>query len=234
MAPRGKDPKGAKALILYQHYPLAVDIKSMPIGVPTVSWREPGTPAEQARYIDIYNRLHRARVLLLGSDLDDELANQLVGCLIYNTSEDPKKRNFLYINSPGGAIGCGLMLADIVNYVSCGVTTVCAGTAASMASYVLCNGNRGYRYSLPNSFTMIHQPSGGSAGQGADLEKEAQHVERMRDRVIGTYAAITGQSREIITLDMDRDKYLDADQTKEFGLTDAVTVTIPRANPPRG
>lgn len=192
----------------------------MPIGVPKVAYRLPGEPTPQ--WIDLYNRLYRERVLFLGSDLDDELANQLVGIMIYLSAEDESKRIFIYINSPGGSVTCGLSVYDAMHHIQAKVTTLCIGIAASMASFVLAGGERGHRIALPHSRVMIHQPQGGSQGQASDVTAEAEEVMRIRRQIGRIYAERTGQSLATIAKSMDRDRFMSAKEAKEFGLVDQV------------
>ena len=149
--------------LLFILYILILFISFMPIGVPKVAYRLPGEAVPQ--WVDLYNRLYRERVLFLGSGLDDELANQLNGIMLYLSAEDSNKRLFLYINSPGGSVTAGLSVFDIMNYVDASVTTIGIGFAASMASFILAGGERGSRIALPHCRIMIHQPQGGMEGQ---------------------------------------------------------------------
>ena len=195
----------------------------MPIGVPKVAYRLPGEPTPQ--WIDLYNRLYRERVLFLGSDLDDELANQLVGIMIYLSSEDASKRIFIYINSPGGSTTCGFSVTDAMHHIEAHVTTLCIGIAASMASFVLAAGERGHRIALPHSRIMLHQPQGGSQGQASDVVAESSEVLKIRQRIGRIYAERTGQSLATIAKALDRDAFLSAKQAKDFGLIDQVAAS---------
>ena len=192
----------------------------MPIGVPKVAFRLPGESTPQ--WVDLYNRLYRERVLFLGSDLDDELANQLISIMIYLSSEDASKRVFLYINSPGGSVTCGLGVYDAMNHIEAKVTTLVIGVAASMASLVLAAGEKGHRIALPHSRVMIHQPSGGSSGQSSDIQVETAEVLRIRRQVGRMYSERTGKSLTEIAKALDRDTFLSAAEAKEFGLVDSV------------
>ena len=139
----------------------------MPIGVPKVPFRLPGEPS--AQWVDLYNRLYRERVLFLCQELDDELANQLVGIMVFLTAEDNSKGLYIYINSPGGSVTSGIAVYDGMNYATIDITTICVGTAASMASFVLAGGEKGKRIALPHSRIMIHQPEGGNQGQASEF-----------------------------------------------------------------
>jgi ATP-dependent Clp protease protease subunit len=197
----------------------------MPIGVPKVAYRLPGESAPQ--WVDLYNRLYRERVLFLGSGLDDELANQLNGIMLYLSAEDASKRLFLYINSPGGSVTAGLSVFDIMNYVEASVTTIGIGFAASMASFILAGGEKGSRLALPHCRVMIHQPQGGMEGQASEIVLEKEEIVRLRKVLGRIYADITGQSLPTIARDLDRDKYLSASEAKEYGIVDLVASTEP-------
>ena len=194
----------------------------MPIGVPKVAYRLPGEPTPQ--WVDLYNRLYRERVLFLGSELDDELANQLVGIMLFLSAEDESKRLYVYINSPGGSVTCGIAVYDAMNYVQSPVTTICVGTAASMASFILAGGDTGKRIALPYSRIMIHQPEGGSQGQASEVLAESEEVMRIRRQVGQIYAQRTGQPLSRISRDMDRDQFLSAEEAKNYGLVYQVAV----------
>jgi ATP-dependent Clp protease protease subunit len=193
---------------------------AFPIGVPKVAYRIPGEPS--AQWVDLYNRLYRERVLFLGSDLDDELANQLDGIMLFLSSEDPTRRLFLYINSPGGSVTCGLSVFDIMNHVDPPVTTICVGLAASMASLVLAGGDRGQRIALPNSRVMIHQPQGGVEGQATEIMSETKEIMRLREVVGELYMQVTGQPMERLARDLDRDTFFSAPEAKDYGLVDQI------------
>jgi ATP-dependent Clp protease protease subunit len=194
----------------------------MPIGVPKVPFRLPGEAS--AQWVDLYNRLYRERVLFLCQELDDELANQLIGIMLYLNAEEEKKGLFIYINSPGGSVTCGIAVYDAMNYIKADVTTICVGTAASMASFILAGGDPGKRIALAHSRIMIHQPEGGSKGQASEVVSESQEVKRIRDQVGKIYADRTGQPLNWISRDMDRDQFLSAREAKAYGLVDQVAL----------
>lgn len=196
----------------------------MPIGVPKVPFRLPGEPS--AQWVDLYNRLYRERVLFLCQDLDDELANQLIGIMLYLNAEEKLKDLYIYINSPGGSVTCGIAVYDIMNYINSDVTTLCVGTAASMASFILAGGTRGKRIAFPHSRIMIHQPEGGSQGQASEVLSESEEVIRIRRQVGKIYADRTVQSLSQISRDMDRDQFMSAHEAKEYGLVDHLPSTI--------
>jgi ATP-dependent Clp protease protease subunit len=192
----------------------------MPIGVPKVPYRMPGE--QYTQWIDIYNRLYRERVIFLGRDIDDEIANQIIAVMLYLDSEDPGKDISLYINSPGGMVTAGLAIYDTMQHIKSDVVTICVGLAASMGSFLLAAGAKGKRLALPNSRIMIHQPSGGTRGQATDIEIEAREIIRMRHQLNSIYASNTGQSLQKIEKDMDRDFFMSAAEAKEYGLIDRV------------
>ena len=194
----------------------------MPIGVPKVPFRMPGEPT--AQWVDLFNRLSRDRVLFLCSELKDELANQLIGIMLFLNAEEEKKEIYLYINSPGGSITCGIAVYDTIAFIDSDVTTICVGTAASVASFVLAGGSIGKRIAFPNSRIMIHQPEGGSQGQASEIVFEASEVARIRREVAKAYAERTGQSLSRISRDMDRDSYMSAKEAKDYGLVDQVAI----------
>ena len=194
----------------------------MPIGVPKVPFRMPGEPT--AQWVDLFNRLSRDRVLFLCSELKDELANQLIGIMLFLNAEEEKKEIYLYINSPGGSITCGIAVYDSMNFIDADVTTICVGTAASVASFVLAGGSIGKRIAFPNSRIMIHQPEGGSQGQASEIVFEASEVARIRREVAKAYAERTGQNLSRISKDMDRDQYMSAKEAKDYGLVDQVAI----------
>ncbi|MDF5720397.1 MAG: ATP-dependent Clp protease proteolytic subunit [Rhizonema sp. PD37] len=192
----------------------------MPIGVPKVPYRMPGE--QYTQWIDIYNRLYRERVIFLGRDIDDEIANQIIAVMLYLDSEDPGKDISLYINSPGGMVTSGLAIYDTMQHIKSDVVTICVGLAASMGSFLLAAGTKGKRIALPHSRIMIHQPSGGTRGQASDIEIEAREILRMRHQLNGIYANNTNQTLAKIEKDMDRDFFMSAEEAKEYGLIDRV------------
>lgn len=192
----------------------------MPIGVPKVPYRMPGE--QYTQWIDIYNRLYRERIIFLGKDVDDEIANQIIAVMLYLDSEDPGKDIYLYINSPGGMVTSGMAIYDTMQHIKSDVVTICVGLAASMGSFLLAAGTKGKRLALPHSRIMIHQPSGGTRGQATDIEIEAREILRIRHQLNEIYADRTGQPLSKIEKDMDRDFFLSAEESKEYGLIDRV------------
>jgi len=198
----------------------AGSIKMMPIGIPKVAYRVPGS--QQADWVDIYNRLYRERIIFLGSEINDELANQIIGVMLYLYSEDSSKPIYLYINCPGGSVISGLAIFDCMQHIKSEVITINLGLAASMASFILAAGSKGKRLALPSSRIMIHQPMGGAQGQAEDIKVEAAQIMRVRDNLVKMYSMFTGQTQDQILKDLDRDNFLSAYQAKEYGLIDRV------------
>mmetsp|Transcript_32891 Transcript_32891/g.79961 ORF Transcript_32891/g.79961 Transcript_32891/m.79961 type:complete len:271 (+) Transcript_32891:162-974(+) len=198
----------------------AAGIKMMPIGVPKVAYRVPGS--QQADWVDIYNRLYRERIIFLGAEIDDELANQVIGVMLYLDSEDSSKPIYLYINSPGGSVISGLAIYDCMQHIKSEVITINLGLAASMGSFILAAGSKGKRLALPSSRIMIHQPMGGAQGQAEDIKVEAGQIMRIRDNLVKMYSMMTGQTTETIIRDLDRDNFLSAQEAMEYGLVDRV------------
>ena len=194
----------------------------MPIGIPQVPYRFPGGQYEQ--WISIYNRLSLERILFLGQEVTDGLANAIVAQLLYLDSDDPSKPIYMYINSPGGSVTAGLAIYDTMQHIKSEVITICVGLAASMGAFLLAGGTKGKRLALPHSRIMIHQPLGGTQGrsQATDIEIEAREILRMRDQLNQMLAMHTGQTLEKIEKDTDRDYFMSAEEAKEYGLIDKV------------
>ena len=193
----------------------------MPIGTPSVPYRLPGSQYE--RWVDIYTRLGVERILFLGSEVNDAIANSLVAQMLYLDSEDNSKPIYLYINSPGGSVTAGLAIYDTIQYVKSDVVTICVGLAASMGAFLLGAGTKGKRLALPHSRIMIHQPLGGtSQRQASDIEIEAREILRIKDMLNHSMADMTGQPFAKIEKDTDRDYFLSAAEAKEYGLIDRV------------
>jgi ATP-dependent Clp protease, protease subunit len=193
----------------------------MPIGTPSVPYRLPGSQYE--RWVDIYTRLGVERILFLGQEVTDGIANSLVAQMLYLDSDDSSKPIYLYINSPGGSVTAGLAIFDTMQYVKSDVVTICVGLAASMGAFLLAAGTKGKRLALPHSRIMIHQPLGGtSQRQASDIEIEAREILRIKDMLNQSLAGMCGQSLEKVTKDTDRDYFLSAAEAKEYGLIDRV------------
>ncbi|HBU75061.1 MAG: ATP-dependent Clp protease proteolytic subunit [Acidimicrobiaceae bacterium] len=171
---------------------------------------------------DVFNRLLKNRVVLLGSDVNDEIANQICAQLLYLEGEDPNSDIWLYINSPGGSVTAGMAIYDTMQFVSCDVATVCLGLAASMGQFLLTAGAAGKRYSLPNARIMMHQPLAGLRGQAADIAIQAEQLAYTKLRMAQLIAEHSGQPIEQIQEDSERDRWFTAEQAKEYGLCDNV------------
>ena len=171
---------------------------------------------------DIFSRLLKDRIVFLGTEVNDDVANIIIAQLLYLESEDPDKEIMLYINSPGGVITSGLAIYDTMQYIRCPVSTLCLGMAASMASVLLCAGTKGRRLALPNSRILLHQPLGGVRGQATDIEIHAKEILYLRQKLTDIYVTHTGQESEKIRRDTERDFYLSADDSKAYGLIDEV------------
>jgi ATP-dependent Clp protease protease subunit len=193
----------------------------MPIGTPSVPYRLPGSQYE--RWVDIYTRLGVERILFLGSEVNDAVANALVAQMLYLDSDDNSKPIYLYINSPGGSVTAGLAIFDTMQYVKSEVVTICVGLAASMGAFLLAAGTKGKRLALPHSRIMIHQPLGGtSQRQASDIEIEAREILRIKDMLNQSMADMTSQPLDKIAKDTDRDYFLSAAEAVQYGLIDRV------------
>ena len=192
----------------------------MPIGIPKVPYRLPGSSYEQ--WIDLEDRLFRERIIFLTEEVDDGIANAIVAYLLYLDSEDQSKPIYLYINSPGGSVTAGLAIYDTMQHIKSEVVTICVGLAASIGSFLLAAGTKGKRMALPHSRIMIHQPSGGTRGQASDIEIEAREILRLRHQLNQIYVDNTGQTLEKIEKDMNRDFFMSAQEAQEYGLIDRV------------
>ena len=174
------------------------------------------------RSFDIFSRLLRERIIFLGSEIDDEVANSVVAQLLLLDSENPEKDIMLYINSPGGVITAGMAIYDTMNLIKADVSTICLGEAASMGSFLLSSGDKGKRLALPSARIMIHQPLGGAKGQATDIEIEAKEILRMKKELTTILAQNSGQDVEKVQKDCERDYYMSAAQAVEYGLIDKV------------
>jgi ATP-dependent Clp protease, protease subunit len=171
---------------------------------------------------DIFSRLLKDRIVFLGTEINDDVANIIVAQLLFLESEDPDKDVQLYINSPGGAVTAGLAIYDTIQYVRTPVSTICIGQAASMGAILLASGQKGKRFALPNTRIMIHQPIGGARGQATDIEIQAREIRHLKDVLTDILVQATGKSKDEITHDIDRDFYLSGTQAKDYGLIDEV------------
>jgi ATP-dependent Clp protease protease subunit len=174
------------------------------------------------RAYDIYSRLLKDRIILLGSGIDDNVSNSIVAQLLFLEAEDPDKDISLYINSPGGSITAGMAIYDTMNFIKPNVSTICIGMAASMGAFLLAAGEKGKRYALPNSEIMIHQPLGGTQGQATDIEIHARRIIDIKKRMNEILAEKTGQPLEVIERDTERDNFMTAQQSVDYGLIDQI------------
>jgi ATP-dependent Clp protease protease subunit len=178
--------------------------------------------ARGERSFDIYSRLLKERIIFMVGEVEDHISSLICAQLLFLESENPDKEISFYINSPGGVVTAGLAIYDTMQYIRSPVSTVCIGQACSMGSLLLTAGAAGKRYSLPNSRVMIHQPSGGARGQATDIEIQAREILKLRQRLNEIYVKHTGQPIERVTLAVERDNFMSADEAKEFGLIDHV------------
>lgn len=174
------------------------------------------------RAYDIYSRLLKDRIIMLGSAIDDNVANSIVSQLLFLQAQDSEKDIYLYINSPGGSVTAGFAIYDTIQHIKPDVQTICIGMAASMGSFLLAAGTKGKRFALPNAEVMIHQPLGGAQGQATEIEIAANHILKTREKLNRILSERTGQSIEKIQQDTDRDNFLTAAEAKEYGLIDEV------------
>lgn len=179
------------------------------------------TPRGERQY-DIYSRLMLDRIIFLGTEVNDTVANLLIAQMLFLESNDPEKDIHFYINSPGGSVSAGLAIYDVMKFVKCDINTYCLGMAASMGSFLLSAGTKGKRYALPNSRIMIHQPLGGARGQASDIEIQAKEILYLKRRLNEMLAEHTGQPITKIEIDTDRDNYMSADDAAKYGLVDKV------------
>lgn len=174
------------------------------------------------RSFDIYSRLLKERVIFIVGPIEDQMANLVVAQLLFLESENPDKDIHLYINSPGGSVTAGLSIYDTMQFIKPDVSTMCVGQAASMGAFLLSGGTKGKRLILPNARTMIHQPSGGAQGQATDIEIQAKEILFLRERLNRMLSEHTGQTMEVIERDTERDRFMRAEQSVDYGLVDQV------------
>jgi len=185
-------------------------------------------PPRGERAYDIFSRLLQDRIVILGTPIDDHIANLIVAQLLFLESQDPDKDIYLYINSPGGVVTAGLAIYDTMQYIKPDVVTICMGQAASMAAVLLAGGAKGKRYSLPHSRIMIHQPLGGVQGQATDIVIHAEEIMRIKKMLIDIMAKHTGQPAEKVEQDMERDKFMSPEEALEYGIIDKIITTRKR------
>ena len=186
--------------------------------IPTVIEKSPGGE----RAYDIYSRLLIDRIIFLGTEINDQVANAIIAQLLFLDNQDPDKDIKLYINSPGGSVTAGLAIYDTMNFIKSDVSTICVGMAASMGSVLLAAGAKGKRFALPNSEVMIHQVLGGAQGQASDIKIHAERILKTKDQLNKILSERTGQPMSKVENDTDRDNFMDAEQAKVYGLIDAV------------
>ena len=174
------------------------------------------------RSYDIYSRLLKDRIIFLGGEIDDDVANTVVAQLLFLEMEDPDADICLYINSPGGSITAGMAIYDTMQYIKPQVRTVCIGMAASMGAFLLMAGEKGKRCALPNSEVMIHQPLGGASGQATDVQIRAEWLLKTKEKMIRMKAEMTGQPEEVIRRDLERDHFMSAQEALEYGIIDEI------------
>jgi ATP-dependent Clp protease protease subunit len=195
----------------------------MPIGTPKVPYRLPGS--QYTQWIDIYTRLSQERIIFLGQEVTDNLANSIVAYMLFLDSDDNTKPIYLYINSPGGSVTAGMAIYDTMQYIKSDVVTICVGLAASMGAFLLCAGTPGKRLALPHARIMIHQPMGGTGRQrlqATDIAIEAKEILRVRQELNEMMARHANKSIEQIAKDTDRDYFMSAQEAMEYGLIDRV------------
>src|SRR6187399_1584667 len=174
------------------------------------------------RAYDIYSRLLKERIVFVTGPIEDQVASLITAQLLFLEAENPKKEISMYINSPGGIVTSGMAIYDTMQFIRPAVATLCIGQAASMGSLLLCAGEKGMRYALPNARILLHQPSGGFQGQASDIERHAEDIIKMKRRLNEVYVRHTGQSYEVIERTLDRDYFMTAEQAQEFGIIDKV------------
>ena len=182
------------------------------------------------RAFDIYSLLLKERIIILGTPIVDQVANNIIAQLLYLDREDPERDIQLYLNSPGGVISAGLAIYDTMRLIRPDISTICMGLAASMGTVLLCAGTKGKRHALPNSTIHMHQPMGGAQGQASDIEIAAREILRMQDKIRQIISEHTGQPYEKVAQDTDRDYYLSPEQAQEYGLIDEVLASSQSAN----
>jgi ATP-dependent Clp protease protease subunit len=176
------------------------------------------------RSYDIYSRLLKDRIIFLGTEIDDNVANSVIAQMLFLEADDPEKDISLYINSPGGVVSSGLAIFDTMNYIKSDISTICLGQASSMGAFLLLAGTKGKRFALPNARIMIHQPSGGARGQATDIEIQAQEILKSKRQLAAIVAEKTGQPMDKVLNDSERDYFMSAIEAKDYGIIDDVFV----------
>lgn len=176
------------------------------------------------RSYDIYSRLLKDRIIMLSGEVNDAVASSIVAQMLFLEAEDPEKDIYFYINSPGGVVTAGMAIFDTMNYIRPDITTICIGQAASMGAFLLSSGTKGKRYALPHARIMIHQPLGGAQGQATDIAIQAEEILRMKKELNEILAKNTGQSIKKVEKDTDRDNFMSAEESKNYGMIDEVLI----------
>ncbi len=174
------------------------------------------------RAFDIYSRLLKERIIFVTGPIEDHMASLVTAQLLYLEADNPKKEIAMYINSPGGVVTSGMAIYDTIQFIKPAVSTLCVGMAASMASLLLCAGEKGMRFALPNARILVHQPSGGFQGQASDIERHAEDIIKMKRRLNEVYVKHTGKDYDIIERTLDRDYFMSAEEARDFGIVDGV------------
>ena len=185
------------------------------------------------RTYDIFSRLLMDRIVFLGSPINDDVANIIIAQLLFLDADNPERDIYLYINSPGGVVSSGMAIYDTMQFLRAPVNTICMGMAASMESFLLAAGRKGKRSALPHARIMIHQPSGGAQGTASDIEIQAREILYLRSKINSLYSLHTGQPVESIERDMDRDRFMSADEAKAYGLIDSVIAKVSQVVEPK-
>ncbi|MEO8199001.1 MAG: ATP-dependent Clp endopeptidase proteolytic subunit ClpP [Gemmatimonadota bacterium] len=185
------------------------------------------------RTYDIFSRLLMDRIVFLGSPINDDVANIIIAQLLFLDADNPDRDIYLYINSPGGVVSSGMAIYDTMQFLRAPVNTICMGMAASMGSFLLAAGSKGKRSALPHARIMIHQPSGGAQGTASDIEIQAREILYLRAKINSLYSLHTGQPVETIERDMDRDRFMSADEAKTYGLIDSVIAKVSQVVEPK-
>ena len=183
------------------------------------------TRGREERVYDIYSRLLKDRIVFIGTPIDDQVANSVIAQMLFLAADDPERDIFVYINSPGGMVSSGLAIYDTMQYISCGVATICMGQAASMAAVLLSAGAKGKRSALPHARVMIHQPMGGSEGQASMIEIYTREILKIKDKINELISRHTGQNVKKVAKDTDRDYFMSAQEALEYGIIDNVLVS---------
>ena len=202
-------------------------MSALELGGTSGTWARTPAPGSVGFDDSVYQRLLRERIIFLGTQVEDQMANAICAQMLLLAADDPDRDIFLYINSPGGSVSAGMAIYDTMQFVKNDVATVAMGLAASMGQFLLCAGAKGQRFTLPNSRILVHQPSASYYGQAADIARHAQEIVKLKRRLNEIYAKHTGQTVDAVEKALDRDTYMTADEAKGFGLVDEVYSSRP-------